>query len=373
MLTTDHLIAERMRSFDSSGIRKMFEMAAKLKDPINLSIGEPDFDVPSDVKQSLIDAIQAGKNGYAPPQGISPLREELQRRIDRQFHHADRKVMVTSGTSGALHLLMMTLLNPGDEVIIFDPYFVAYDALANLAEGVVKPISTYPDFQIDLDQVSEAITDRTKMIIVNSPCNPTGICWDANRLRELAVIAQQRGICLVSDEIYSDFSYDKAHRCAAEFNSEAIVVSGFSKSHAMTGLRLGYAHGPAEIINAMTQLQQFTFVCAPQPCQWAGLAALESDVSHRVAEYRRKRDLVVEGLRGHYELVAPGGAFFAFPKLPWGTGEEFASRAVENNLLIIPGKVFSRRDTHFRISIAASDEKLQRGIDVLRKIAKQGP
>lgn len=350
----------------------MFEMAAKLKDPINLSIGEPDFDVPADVKQSLINAIQSGKNSYTPPQGISPLREELQRRIDRQFNHADRKVMITSGTSGALHLLMMTLLNPGDEVIIFDPYFVAYDALAGLTEAVVKPISTYPDFQIDPDRVSATITNRTKMIVANSPCNPTGVCWDSARLRDLAALAQQRGICLVSDEIYSDFSYDQPHRCAAEFNSEAIVVSGFSKSHAMTGLRLGYAHGPAEVINAMTQLQQFTFVCAPQPCQWAGLTALDCDVSHQVAEYRRKRDLVVEGLRGYYELVPPGGAFFAFPTLPWGTGEEFAQCAAENNLLIIPGKVFSQRDTHFRISLAASDEKLRRGIDVLRRISKPG-
>ncbi len=373
MLTIDHWIADRMGKFDSSGIRKMFELAAKLKDPINLSIGEPDFDVPRDVKQSLIDAIQTGKNGYAPPQGIPSLREELQRRIQRQFSQADRKVIITSGTSGGLTLLMMSLINPGDEVIIFDPYFVLYNALAGLMGGVVKPISTYPDFQIDPDQVEDAITDRTKMIIVNSPGNPTGVCWDQARLRDLAVLAERRGVCLISDEIYSDFNYDQPHHCVAEYNSEAIVVNGFSKSHAMTGLRLGYAHGPAPIIDAMIQLQQFTFVCAPQPCQWAGLAALKSDVTSRVDEYRRKRDLVVAGLKDHYELVAPSGAFFAFPQVPWGTGEEFVRRAIEHNLLVIPGKVFSRQDTHFRISMAAPDEKLQQGIDVLKRLAEQAP
>jgi aspartate aminotransferase/aminotransferase len=156
-------------------------------------------------------------------------------------------------------------------------------------------------------------------------------------------------------------------------NADSIVVNGFSKSHAMTGLRLGYAHGPSAIIDAMIQLQQFTYVCAPQPCQWAGLVALETGVSQHVADYRRKRDIVAEGLRDHFDLVAPGGAFFAFPKVPWGTGEEFAHKAIEHNVLVIPGKVFSRQDTHFRISMAVSDDKLRAGIDALVKLAQSGP
>lgn len=372
MPTMDFRIAERMGQFDSSGIRKMFELAAKLSDPINLSIGEPDFDVPEPVKQRLIEAIQTGKNRYAPPQGIPPLREELQQRIDRQFNHADRKVMVTSGTSGGLTLLMLTLINPGDEVILFDPYFVLYHCLIGLAGGVAKPISTYPDFQVDPDQVEDAITERTKMIIVNSPCNPTGVVWNESRLRDVARLAERRGICLVSDEIYSDFTYDQSHVSCADFNPDALVVNGFSKSHAMTGLRLGYAHGPSSIIDAMIQLQQFTFVCAPQPCQWAGLVALETGVSKHVADYRSKRDMVAQGLRGHFDLVAPDGAIFAFPKVPWGTGEEFARKAIEHNVLVIPGKVFSRQDTHFRISMAVSDDKLRAGIDALVKLAQSG-
>jgi aspartate aminotransferase/aminotransferase len=369
---TERAIADRARAFDSSGIRKMFELAARLNDPINLSIGEPDFDVPNEVKEALIQAIREGKNRYTPPQGISPLREALQRRVDEQFGHDDRKIIVTSGTSGGLHLLMQTLLNPGDEAIVCDPYFVAYDNLVKLAGGVTRVVSTYPDFQPDPDQVAAAINPRTKLIIANTPGNPTGVCWEEERLRDIAQLAERQGLWLISDEIYSDFSYDRPHRAAADFSPSAIVVSGFSKSHAMTGLRLGYVHGPAEVIDALTQLQQFTFVCAPQPCQWAGLVALQSDVSSRVAEYRRKRDLLVEGLRGHYELAAPGGAIFAFPKLPWGTGDAFFERAIQHNLLIIPGRVFSRRDTHFRISFAAPDDKLQRGIEILRRIAAQG-
>lgn len=373
MPTMEFKIAERLGQFDSSGIRKMFELAAQLRDPINLSIGEPDFEVPPAVKQRLIDAIQAGKNGYAPPQGIPPLREELQHRIDQQFGHSDRKVMVTSGTSGGLTLLMLALINPGDEVIIFDPYFVLYRCLIGMAGGIAKPISTYPDFQVDPDRVAAAISDRTKMIIVNSPGNPTGVVWDEARLRDVSQLAERRGICLVSDEIYSDFVYDQPHRSCATFNPDAVVVNGFSKSHAMTGLRLGYAHGPSPIIDAMIQLQQFTFVCAPQPCQWAGLTALQTDVSAHVAEYRRKRDTVVQGLQGHFELIAPRGAFFAFPKAPWGTGEEFAHRALEKNVLVIPGKVFSRQDTHFRISMAVSDAKLEAGVRALVEVADAGP
>jgi aspartate aminotransferase/aminotransferase len=183
MLTTDHWIAERLARFDSSGIRKMFELAAQLKDPINLSIGEPDFDVPPAVKQALIDAIQCGRNSYAPPQGIAPLREELQQRIDRQFLHADRKVMITSGTSGGLTLLMLSLINPGDEVVVFDPYFVLYVALIGLVGGIVKPISTYPDFQVDLDRVrQQSLQSDRRMLGFRSFARRGRACREAWRL-----------------------------------------------------------------------------------------------------------------------------------------------------------------------------------------------
>jgi len=363
-------IADRTASFDSSGIRKVFDLAAKMKNPINLSIGQPDFDVPLEVQDACVEAIRSRKNAYSQTQGIAPLRSRLSEDIQQQLGHADREVLITSGTSGGLLLSMLAMVNPGDEVIFFDPYFVMYPALVKLAGGVPVVIDTYPDFSIDVQRVADAITDRTKMILVNSPANPSGITAGETEMRELALLARERNVALVSDEIYSQFQYDEPFVSPAQFNDQTIVIDGFSKSHAMTGWRVGYIHGPAEIIATMTKMQQFTFVCAPQPAQWAALRALDVDLSDYVADYRRKRDLIVAGLADDFELTRPSGAFYAFPKSPRGTGSEFVARAIENELLIIPGNIFSGRDTHFRISYAASDETLHRGIEVLRRLAR---
>jgi aspartate aminotransferase/aminotransferase len=362
-------IADRTRAFDSSGIRKVFDLARSMKDPINLSIGQPDFDVPDEIKAACIDAIQTGKNAYALTQGMPVLREKLQARIDEEYRHADRKVFVSSGTSGGLALAMLSLVNPGDEVIVFDPYFVMYTSLTQLAGGKPVIVDTYPDFRIDLAKVAAAITPRTKMILLNSPANPTGVIATEAEVRGLAELAAERNIVLLSDEIYRSFCYDQPFVSPASFNDKTLVIDGFSKSHAMTGWRLGFVHGPAEVIDTMIKLQQYTFVCAPQPVQWAGAVAMDVDVSLHVDSYRRKRDMLLDGMSGLYEIVKPGGAFYLFPKAPWGTGSEFVATAIENNLLIIPGNIFSRRDSHFRISYAASDATIERGIAALQKLA----
>jgi len=362
-------IAERTKAFDSSGIRKVFDLASKLKDPINLSIGQPDFDVPDAVKDACVDAIQSGKNGYALTQGMPVLRDKLQSRIDQEYGHADRVPFVCSGTSGGLVLAMWSLVDPGDEVIIFDPYFVMYESLVRLVGGVPVLIDTHPDFTIDLNQVSDAITPRTKMILLNSPANPTGVVASDAEIQGLAELAAKHEIALVSDEIYREFCYDVEFVSPASFNDQTIVIDGFSKSHAMTGWRVGFVHGPGDVINTMIKLQQYSFVCAPQPAQWAAAAAMDVKLDGHVADYRRKRDLLVDGLSDRYELVTPGGAFYAFPKAPGGSGSQFAARAIEENLLVIPGSIFSRHDTHFRISYAAADAVIERGIEVLRRLA----
>jgi aspartate aminotransferase len=370
-MSTHPWLADRTAKFDSSGIRKVFDLAAKMKDPINLSIGQPDFDVPAEVKAACKQAIDAGKNSYSVTQGLAQLREKLQAKIDAQYGHSDRKVFVSSGTSGGLSLTMWSLVNPGDEVIVFDPYFVMYTALTKLVGGVPVIIDTYPDFRIDLDKVESAITPRTKLILLNSPANPTGVIASREEMQGLAQLAAEKNIALLSDEIYSSFCYDAPFDSPANYNERTIVIDGFSKSHGMTGWRLGYVHGPAEVIDTMIKLQQYTFVCAPTPVQWAGLAAMDVDTSSYMAAYRQKRDLIVAGLSDLYELTAPGGAFYAFPKAPHGTGSQFVTEAIENNLLIIPGNIFSQRDTHFRISYAAADGTIERGIEVLRKLAKR--
>ncbi len=364
-------IADRTKSFDSSGIRKVFDLAAKLTNPVNLSIGQPDFDVPAGVKQACIDAIHNGKNAYSPTQGIGPLREQLAQRIKQRYGHDDRDVFVSSGTSGGLVLTTWSLVNPGDEVIIFDPYFVMYPPLVELVGGVPVYIDTYPDFRIDLAKVEAAITDKTKLILFNSPSNPTGVTPSAEEVRGIAELAAKHNIALLSDEIYSEFVYDDSNGpSAAEINPNTIVIDGFSKSHAMTGWRVGWVHGPKSVIETMTKLQQFSFVCAPQPAQWAGLAALDVEMSGFRSDYRAKRDLLIDGLKDKYEFAHPGGAFYLFPKVPGDrSGTEFVKRAIEEELLVIPGVIFSRQDTHFRVSYAAPDETIRKGIEILNRLA----
>ncbi len=364
-------IAHRTTTFDSSGIRKVFDLGAQMKDPINLSIGQPDFDVPEPARQACIEAIQSRKNGYTLTQGLPVLREKLQRQVDAEFGHGDRKVFVSSGTSGGLLLAMLSMVNPGDEVILFDPFFVMYQPLVNLVGGTPVLIDTYPDFRIDLNRVADAVTPKTKLILLNSPANPTGTVATAAEIEGLAKLAAERNVALLSDEVYRAFCYDEPFLSPARFNDQTLVLDGFSKSYAMTGWRLGFVHGPAAVIDTMVKLQQYSFVCAPQPVQWAGAVALDLDISQCIDQYRHKRDLLYDGLADKYELVQPRGAFYAFPKAPWGSGTEFVTEAIRNGLLIIPGGIFSQRDTHFRLSYAADDAVIQRGIEVLRKLASR--
>ncbi|MBV8230140.1 MAG: aminotransferase class I/II-fold pyridoxal phosphate-dependent enzyme [Planctomycetaceae bacterium] len=366
----DAWIADRMRLIEASGIRKAFDMSKTMKDPINLSIGLPDFDVVETVKAAAIEAIRVGHNAYTVTQGIPELRGKLQAAVDAEFRHADRQVLITSGTSGGLLLGLCCAVNPGDEVIIFDPYFVMYGNLVALAGGTTVLVETYPDFRINPARVAAAMTPRTKCVVVNSPANPTGAVASADEVRRLAELCRERGVLLISDEVYRAFCYDHTFATPATWNDEVLVVDGFSKAHGMTGWRLGFAHGPGRLIQEMAKLQQFSFVCAPSLVQYAGVVALDQDLTAQVDAYRRKRDMVVGALADDFELAMPAGAFYAFPRAPWGTATEFVAEAIRRNVLIIPGHVFSRRDSHFRISYAVDDATLGRGLDVLRDLAR---
>jgi aspartate/methionine/tyrosine aminotransferase len=367
----DHWIADRMSRIEASGIRKIFELGRGLKDPVNLSIGQPHFDVPEPIKAAAKAAIDRGDNGYTVTQGIPELRSKLSGQVKARLPGQEREVLVTGGTSGALMLALCATVNPGDEVILFDPYFVAYPHLVTLAGGTPVVLDTYPDFEIDVNTVAAAVSPKTKAILFSSPSNPTGVTTRADTLRELTSLAREKGVLLIADEIYRSFWYDGQFRSAAEFDPNVLVVDGFGKSYGVTGWRLGYAHGHKRLIEEMAKLQQFTFVCAPAPFQHAGVAALEFDVTGIVADYKRKRDYVCEALAGRYEIARPGGAFYVFPRAPWGTGTDFVQEAIRRNLLIIPGIVFSRRDTHFRVSYAAADDKLRQGVDLLNQMSRR--
>lgn len=363
-------IADRMKEIEVSGIRKVFDLAMHLKDPVNLSIGQPHFPVLTPIKEAAKAAIDGDKNGYTLTQGIPELRSKLASEVRKQHPtKADRELFVTSGTSGGLVLALCCTLNPGDEVIIFDPYFVMYPHFITLAGGKSVIVDTAPDFRIDVKRVEAALTPRTKAIIVNSPANPTGVVHSRACLRDLALLARARDILLMSDEVYSAFSYDQPFCSPLEFNDDTLVLDGFSKAYGMTGLRLGYCHGPRRLIEEMVKLQQFTYVNAPSVVQHAGVAALDCDISSIVADYKHKRDRLVAALKDQYDVGHPAGAFYMYVKTPWGSGSEFVAEAIRNNLLIIPGSSFSKHDTHFRLSYAASDQTIERGIEILRRLA----
>jgi len=363
-------LSDRCGAVEVSGVRRIFELGRSLKDPVNLSIGQPHFDVPEPVKAAAKAAIDAGHNGYTVTQGIPELLAALRADVEARFPGHERDVLVTSGTSGGLLLAMLATINPGDEVVTADPYFVSYPNLAAVCGGRLVAVDTYPDFRLDLNTLEAAFTPRTKAVLLSTPSNPTGAVIDAETQKQLAELCRRRGVLLISDEIYRAFQYDAPHVSPASYDPNVLVVEGFGKTYGMTGWRIGWAHGPKRVIQEMAKFQQFTFVCAPSVVQHAGRAAMDFDVSGIVADYRRKRDLLVAGLKDDYELVVPGGAFYLFPKSPRGTGTEFVTEAIGHNLLIIPGGAFSARDTHFRISYAATDETLARGIDILRKLAR---
>jgi len=363
--------ASRMAKIDSSGIRKVFDLAARLKDPINLSIGQPHFDVPEPIKDAAMAAIRAGKNRYTLTQGTAELRAQILAMLKSSRSWTPGEIIVTAGVSGGIMLAIMTLVDPGDEVIIPDPYFVMYKHLVNLCGGTPVFIDTYPDFKVRADKLRAAITDKTKLVVLNSPNNPTGAVYTRKDLEAIAPVLAERNTLAFSDEIYDAFTYDEKFASLVDvYPQNTLLFGGFSKAWAMTGWRLGYAAGPADIVREMIKLQQFSFVNAPSMVQEAGLAALDYDTRPWCDEYRRKRDLIYNGLKDYYEVEKPGGAFYIFPKVPWGDDESFVKAAIDESLLVIPGSVFSEKHTHFRISYAASDETLHRGIEVLQKLAK---
>ena len=365
------ILAKRTGCIDASGIRKVFALAATLKDPVNFSIGQPDFDVPQELKERAIEAIRAGDNRYSQTAGDEELKTKIADSVRSKAGWAEPSVMVTSGVSGGLFLAFMTLIDPADEVIIGDPFFVMYKHLVNVLGGKCVFVDTYPDFKLPVEKIRNAITDKTKLIILNSPANPTGMVYTDAEVRQIAKIAAEHDIIMISDEIYDKFCYDGQNCSIAKYYPKTLILNGFSKAYAMTGWRLGYAAVQdclKNVLEAMTMMQQYTFVCAPTPFQKAAIAAMDYDVSAFVKQYKTKRDMLYEGLKDKFEINKPGGAFYAFVKAPGGKATEFVAKAIANKVLVIPGNVFSEKDTHFRISYATSDEKIEQGVEILKSL-----
>lgn len=367
-------LAARTGRVDASGIRRIFDLAKSMKNPINLSIGQPDFDVPPEVKKAAHEAIDAGKNTYTPTQGTAELRQALMVE-EKEFTGREWKeseLLVTSGVSGGLFLALLALVEEGDEVIIPDPYFVMYKHLVALFGGTPVYLDTYDsDFGVDPERLASLISPKTKLLLLNSPGNPTGRIFSRSELEGIAEVCRKNGILVISDEIYRRFAYVEMVSMA-EVYEDTVVLAGHSKAYGMTGWRLGYACGPEDVIQAMTKVQQYSFVCAPAVTQFAALACPQVDLHPYIDAYRAKRDLMVGILEKSFEIGPPDGAFYLWAKAPVGhTGTSFVEKAIANNVLIIPGGVFSEKDTHFRICYTVPDDVLREGAELLCKLAAQ--
>jgi aspartate/methionine/tyrosine aminotransferase len=375
-LDIERLLSARVKEIETSGIRRAWALAQACEDPINLSIGQPDFLVPDSIKQAAIDAILADKNGYTQTAGDADLLASIHTRLHGQygwdFADSHLQAMVTAGTAGALTLACLTVLGPGDEIIIPDPYFVIYPTLARIAEAKAVLCDTYPDFRMTAERIEPCITDKTKAVLLNSPANPTGVVLSAEEVADIVTLCRDRNILLITDEIYDEFVFPPTeHASPASTSEDVLVIRGYGKTYGCTGWRMGYAAGPKPLIDAMLKLKQQTFVCAPSVLQHALVNAYDIDLSPLINRFAKRRDMVVDILGDVTELVVPDGAFYAFPKIPVAhdmTGIEFISKAVEEDVLVIQGDVFSKHDTHFRISYAVPEDKLEHGLRTLRKL-----
>lgn len=365
-------VAQKVTTIGSSGIRRIFDLAASMTDPVDMSMGQPDYDTPPNVKRAAITAIEQGHNGYTVTHGLPELRAGIAEQLQDEFGWQPT-VLVTSGVSGGLVLALMSCLNPGDEVLIGDPYFVSYPHLVNLFGGKPVFVDLHDDFAWDGERFEAAITPRTKMILLNSPGNPTGVVARQEDYKAIAELADRHDLLLVSDEIYNVLCYDGPSPSPVHYAPQrTLLLRGFGKTYGMTGWRMALAAGPEAVVTQMAKLQQYTFVCAPHIAQYGCIEALSTDMSPQVADYRRKRDLAVSALEGAFEFVRPAGGFYVFPKAPraFENSTAFVEKAIANNVLVIPGNAFSQRDTHFRISYAVPDDKIIKGCQILCSVAK---
>jgi aspartate aminotransferase/aminotransferase len=362
------MIAKRLTDIKPSGVRRIFDLARQMKDPINLSIGEPDFDIPGSLKEEGIEWIKKGFNKYTPSQGITELREKIASHLEKKGVHFE-EVMVTAGVTGGLLLASLTLINPGDEVMIPDPFFVMYEYQVLLMGGTPVFVDTYPDFRLREEEFLKKLSKKTKCIIINSPNNPSGTIYPQEDLMMVVRVARERDLLILSDDIYDNFVFDSPTcPCIGQLYEKTLTFGGFSKGWAMTGWRLGYVAGPREILQQMITLQQYTFSSVNSFAQKAAIKALDFNVDSYIRGYKKKRDLIYEGLKEKFHVQEPKGAFYIFPEVPGGNGEAFVEKAIQNNLFIVPGSVFSKRNTHVRISFAASEETLLRGIEILNRM-----
>ncbi|HMS54105.1 MAG TPA: pyridoxal phosphate-dependent aminotransferase [Fimbriimonadaceae bacterium] len=366
-------LSARSEMLGARDIATVMRAARQLADPLDLTVGEPDIPVPKEVVTAAVSAIFEGRNGYVPATGLPALTERLRADAVAEFgSQYDLDVLVTTGVTGGLLLALMATTDPGDEVIVIDPYFPLYLRQIEVLGVVPRIVTTYPRFRVDSHRISKAISPKTKAIILNSPNNPTGSLITDEEMASICKLARFHDLHIISDEIYRDFVYDGNHRIQSpgKLYERVLVLRGFSKSHSMTGWRLGYVIGEREAINRMATLQLYLYGCAPAPLQYGALRAINISTLQSKERYAANRDLVVNALSDSFDIVAPKGGFYLFAKVPGQmSGSKFCELARSQNLLILPGAAFSTKDTHFRMSFCLHDHILLDACNVLVSIA----
>ena len=378
-----NFLSEKVTDLKPSGIRKFFDIVSEMKDAISLGVGEPDFDTPWHIRDEGIYALEKGKTFYTSNSGLKDLRQEISNYIQRTQgveYNPNSEILVTVGGSEAIDIGLRAIINPEDEVIIPQPSYVSYEPCAVLAgaKPVIINLKAENEFRLKPEELLNAITDRTKILILPYPNNPTGAIMEENDLKAIAEIIKEKDILVMSDEIYSALTYKEKHISIASIEGmkeRTILINGFSKAYAMTGWRLGYACGPQELITQMTKIHQFAIMCAPTTSQYAAVEALkhgDKDVEEMRQSYNQRRRFLMDAFRKmNLECFEPYGAFYVFPCIKeFGmTSEEFATKFLqEEKVAVVPGTAFGECGEGFlRISYAYSLENLKLALERLEK------
>ncbi len=378
MTDLSKMILPNIDEVPPSGIRKYFDMMNEMKDAISLGIGEPDFVTPSIIRKAGIRSLEEGHTHYSSNSGFIELREEISRYYKRKYgleYDPSTEILVTVGGSEAIDVTLRTLVGPGDEVIVPEPCFVAYKGCARFCGGtpVIVELTDKDQFRLTPELLEPAITDRTKVVIVPFPNNPTGAIMESDDLEKIVDVLADKDIVVISDEVYSELTYKGHHVSIASFpgmKQKTVVVNGFSKAFAMTGWRLGYACGPQVLIDAMKKIHQYALMCSPTTAQHAATEALRSgdrDVADMVAEYDARRRFIVQGFRDiGFSCFEPLGAFYVFPciKSTGMSSEEFCDRLLsEERVLVVPGNSFGQCGEGFiRATYANSMQNIREAV-----------
>ncbi len=395
MVTTDKTqkikpvdyISDRATRIAPSGIRKFFDLLSGMEGVISLGVGEPDFATPWHIRESAIYSIEKGMTMYTSNSGMPELRQELSRYIEKKYglyYDPYGEILITVGVSEALDLAMRAVLNHGDEVIMADPHYVAYDASVMLAEGNPVLVPTYEsnNFEITAEDIESRVTGKTKAILLGYPSNPTGAVLQKKQMEQIAEVAKRHKLLVISDEIYSRLVYGVEHTCFAtlpEMKEQTLFLGGFSKAYAMTGWRIGFAVGNKAIIGAMTKIHQYTIMSAPTMAQVAAIEALksgESNVLEMVADYDHRRKYIVKGLRDiGLPCFEPRGAFYAFPsiRVTGMTSEEFSEKLLmEEKVAVVHGTAFGPSgEGYIRCCYATSLADLEEALVRMRRFVEK--